>query len=435
MVRTLLSAPPTGRVGRYPKHPFNVKGLPYTLTPCGLARVLPGETLQNIYMESRLVTDPIANKLSPWALEYFVFYCRVTDLLNDSIRDMFIDPDNVDLTATLGIASRDQAWNTAKGGIDYLKRCTQRVWEEYFSDEGDTFASHLVSGVDASVNGHPIIPFRDLFWMDSITEVGDMPDGGAISGATNADDLEALMNAFEHLRALGIANMTYEDFLRSYGMAIPNKDENKPELIAHWKDSQYPTNTVTEGTGAVTSAVSAVFKNSMRDPKMFKEPGFLVMYQVVRPKLFYTGMVGSLAAHAGRAWDWVPNYLYEASAQPMPETALKTFAADTGPLGDRLTATDPYIVDMHDDLIHGDQFTNRNTFADGANIADIPGYHGLDKPASASIGNETMRYPTSADMTGLFVTAADCYAVADGFFSLSIKGRQVDYTQGNLAQI
>ena len=46
-MRTLMSAPPTSRVGRYPKHPFIVNAKPFTLQPIGIARVLPGETLKD----------------------------------------------------------------------------------------------------------------------------------------------------------------------------------------------------------------------------------------------------------------------------------------------------------------------------------------------------------------------------------------------------
>ena len=65
-MRTLMSAPPTSRVGRYPKHPFKVNAIPFTLQPIGIARVLPGETLKNIKFEDRVVTKPIVNPIVGW---------------------------------------------------------------------------------------------------------------------------------------------------------------------------------------------------------------------------------------------------------------------------------------------------------------------------------------------------------------------------------
>ena len=59
----------------------------------------------------------------------------------------------------------------------------------------------------------------------------------------------------------------------------------------------------------------------------------------------------------------------------MPFTSLKKFTADTGPLGDRTTATDGYFVDMRDLFLYGDQFQNMAAFnAVPANVANINGF-------------------------------------------------------------
>jgi len=115
-----MSAPPTSRVGRYPKHTFQTRELPFTLQPICFARVLPGETLNNIFFESRVVTDPIRNALIGWKKEYYFFYIKATDLGLDEFKQMFVDPTNTDLSVTLGNASNDAVWYTAKGGVDYL---------------------------------------------------------------------------------------------------------------------------------------------------------------------------------------------------------------------------------------------------------------------------------------------------------------------------
>ena len=99
MVRTLLSAPPTGRVGRYPKHNFLMQTKPFTLHPVAMARVLPGETLKNAKFEARIVTSPVVNPIIGWKQQFFLFYVRITDLMNDAIRDMFVDPTNAEITA------------------------------------------------------------------------------------------------------------------------------------------------------------------------------------------------------------------------------------------------------------------------------------------------------------------------------------------------
>nr|QJB20795.1 MAG: major capsid protein [Microvirus sp.] len=427
-MRTLLSAPPTSRVGRYPKHPFMVRELAYTAQPFFIAPVLPGETMDNLYFESRVITDPVLNPIIGWKKQYFFFYVRITDLLSDTIRDMFIDPTNTDLTATLGSASSSQPYYSAKGGMNWAKRCVERITAEYFRDEGEAWNSNVVTG------DIPIVPIRDRLWMDSITDDDDMPVGADPSAMTDASDLEALMNAFEHLRAMGVANMTYEDFIRSYGIPIPSKDENKPELLANFSDFQYPSNTINPSSGAPSSAVSWVFKNGSRKPKFFKEPGFVVGISVTRPKLYFGGLKGSLADFMSRAWDWMPRYLMEGAAVPMPETSLKRFGADTGPLGDRSTATDEYWVDMRDLLIHGDQFQNMAMTADNANPADSAANHLFALPPGDN--HHAYKYLTEAQCKAFFVDAAGTafHIRQDGYVSLSVKGKQVDYTAANIAE-
>lgn len=421
-MRTLMSAPPTDRVGRYPKHTFRVNAKPFTLQPVMLARVLPGETLKNLYFEARMVTSPILNPIIGWKQEFYYFYVRITDLMDDAIRDMFIDPENGDLGATKGVGANDDAWYTAKGGINWLQLATTRVCDAYFRDDGEATADYLYEA-----GGYPIVQIRENTFLDSLTDQDLMPVGDDVADATTLADLDRLMDAFEQLRALGIASMSYEDWLRSNGIAIPNKDENKPELLARWSDFQYPSNHIgTDSTnqGVPTSAVSWVFRNGNRDPKFFKEPGFIVGYAVTRPKVYFGGLAGSAAGFAARAWDWMPNYL-----RGMPETQLKHFAVDTGPLGDRTTLADGYWLDMRDELLYGDQFQNVKAF--GADPSTDYNNHLLPLPAGTDI---KFKYPSKAMIDGLF-TAATGVVMADGYVSLSVKGHEVDYTQGNVAEV
>lgn len=419
MVATLLQqAAPTERVGRYPKHPFLINALPFTASPFMIAPVLPGETLTNLYFEARAVSDPVKNKLIGWKHEYMFFYVRITDLLQDQIKDMFVDPNNTDLGATLGKATNDQSFYTAKGGIDYLFRSMVAIMKWYFADEDQTLTV-------SSLTGQHFVQIKDTFWMDSLTDKDLMPEGAAISGATDAGDLDRLMDAFEQLRALGIANMTYEDWLRQMGISIPNKDENKPELIARFGDYQYPSNTIDPTTGAPSSAVSWVFKNGSKDPKFFKEPGFVVGIAVTRPKVYFAGLAGSAAGWMSRAWDWMPSYL-----SAMPETSLKNFAGDTGPLGDRTTAPDGHWIDMRDVLLYGDQFQNVSAF----NV--VPANVGAENMLALPTGDTfNTKNPTEAMAKALFKTGGSENIKMDGYVSFNIKGAQVDHTQGNLALI
>jgi len=416
-MKSLLSAPPTDRVGRYPKHTFRVNSKPFSIQPFFSARVLPGETLRNLYFESRVVTSPVVNAIIGWKKEYYFFYVRITDLLNDAMKEMFVDPANAEITTSVAAANNASLYE-ANGGVQWTRLAMRRCVETYFRDQDEAW------NIAVDAEGLPIAQIRENTFMDSLTDKDLMPEGAAIAGATDMADLERLMEAFEQLRALGIANMTYEDWLRSQGIAIPNKDENKPELLARFSEYQYPSNTIEPTTGAPSSAVSWVFKNGERSPKFFKEPGFLIGLSVTRPKVYFGGLSGSAHGFAKRAWDWMPNYLRE-----MPETSLKYFALDTGPVGVRTTDADAYFLDMRDELIYGDQFQNISVFNNAP--SNVPADHILPLPDTSL----NWRYPSAAMCMSLFTDTNAGRIRHDGYVSLSVKGHEVDFTARNAANI
>ena len=413
-MRTLVSAPPTSRVGRYPKHPFLASSLAFTAQPIMLARVLPGETLNNVFFESRVITDPVSNPIIGWKKEYFFFYIRISNLMLDAVKDMFVDPTNAEIAGMDEAANLQQTY-AAKGGIDWLAKCMERIVYHHFRDEGEDVSDFVTA------DGRYIVPIRQNSFLDSLTDKDQISEGAAIAGATDAGDLDRLMDAFEMARTLGMANMSYEDFLRSYGISVPEYDEDKPELLCHFSDWQYPSNTINPSTGAPTSAVSFVFKNGNRDPKFFAEPGFVVGVTVTRPKVYYGGLAGFNAGFAQRAWDWMPNYLMN-----VPEAALKAFTAGTGALGDRTVDTDQYWIDMRDELLYGDQYHNVRAFDPDAADMTAGAFNMVGLPSTSL----NWKYPSETMIKSMFVDAAGtAYTIReDGYVGLSIKGMQVDYT-------
>lgn len=421
-VSTVLDASTTDRVGRYPRHMFNVQAMPYSIQPLAIAPVLPAESLTNLFFESRCITSPIRNSIIGWKKEYFAFYVKVTDLLQDAIRNMFVDPTNTDLSATLGVAANDTAYYTAKGGVPYLKLAIERIAATWFRDAGE-------SATNVVINNYPAAQIREGFYLDSLTDKDDMPEGAALATATDAGDLDRLLLAFEQLRAMGLAKMDYEDFLRSYGISVPDKDQDRPELLFHCSDFQYPSNTVNPVDGTPSSAVSWVFRQGEnRKRKFFKEPGFVIFLTVTRPKVYFSGLAGNAAAHMSRAWDWMPALLHE-----HPQTSLKQFPVAAGPLGDRAVDPDSYFLDMRDVLTYGDQFHNRQSF--DASMAGAEGvFHAVPLPD----GNLKWKYPTEASVKKFFsdtATAGRQNIYEDGYISLQIMGKQRDMTRGNIALV
>lgn len=422
--RTLLSAPPTERVGRYPKHPFNIGSRPFVIRPFALAPVLPGESLTSAYFESRVITDPIVNSIIGWKKEYFFFYVRMSDLLSDQIKGMFTDPSNSELE---GEVADLPAWYVAKGGINWSRLAMERILIHYFRDDGeDPWAN--VTGA-----GLPFAKVKDIVFTDSLTDESDMPVGEEILEGQSMQDFEGLMMAFEQLRAMGMTEMSYEDYLRSHGIVVADPTQGKPELIWHLSDWQYPSNTIDPTNGTPRSAVSWVFKNTLRKPKMFKEPGFVIGVTVTRPKMYLGGLRGSAAGFMNRSWDWMPAML-----AAMTATRLKHFEAGTGPLGDRSGTAggteSEYWLDMSDILTHGDQYIDTSLGTALAPIATAPYLAALP---SWSGGEDSLNkeYLSIPQLEALFVNSASAFVREDGVVNLSIKGKQVDMTNLGVGQL
>jgi hypothetical protein len=415
---------PTDRIGRYPKHTFNVRSMPFSVTPFGIAPVLPGETLKSLFMESRVITDPIKNPITGWKKDYFFFYVKATTLYGDAIRNMFIDlDDNVELSLTQGAATTTLPYYTAKGGVPYLELAVRSITDTYFRDEGEFYNNKPL------INGYPVAQIRETSWMDTLLDKDLVPEQSQIDAAADTGDLERLMLAFEQLRSMGLANITYEDYLASFGINLDTQQElDRPTLLMHTNDFQYPSNTVNPADGTPSSAVSWVFRQGENKKRaFFKEPGFIVGVTVTRPKIFFGGQAGNMAAHMSRAWDWMPELLIN-----MPSHSLKKFdsvnptapaTATLGPLGVRSTTTDQYFVDMRDLLNHGDQFQNRLVF-DPLQASNLSEINGVQLPDSTL----NWRYPTEAQVKLFFKTAGSEYIREDGYFALSIMGKQRDAT-------
>lgn len=404
MVGAISILPPQGRISRRPKHKFQLRTKPYQLVPFMIAPVLPAETLESVWMEAREVTDPIKNPIIGWSTEWWIFYVKIRDLnQRDTLDDLFINP-TASVSSLNGAAG--VAWYHSGGAPNYSNMCMERVVQTYFRDQGE-------APFDALIGSYPAAQYRDQGWLDSVIDTNTLAAGSGDPGAsTNPEQLDKLMDAYEYLRSMQLTQMTFEDYCRTFGINLAVDKPHTPELLWHGTDWSYPSNTVDPTTGTPSSAVSWVVKNSSREKKLFKEPGFIFGVHTVRPKIYFDNQEGSLASYLDTGLSWLPAIMADA-----PETSLREFAtgAGVGPLG--ATPTNAYWVDMRDLFLYGDQFLNFEP--DGAtNSVALP---------TAALGR---KYPSEADMDALFVGETAKFARSDGFVSMSIKGTQVDYTGG-----
>ena len=410
------------RVPRKPKHTFHIKHEPYAIQPFMIAPVLPGETLKNLLMQSRAVTDPIKNSLIGWWLDHYFFYVKLRDLATDptggfssgvskaTIEDMLLDQ-SAGLTMANGLDEYYQgAAATATAlGYPWLTECVNRIVKSYFRSESEGNLDHKIGNLQAA-------SILDTGAWDSVILDADMPTD-TIDGTTvpiDVVDAEGKWETWQYMRQMGLTDMSFEDYLATFGVRTKPEETGDPELVRFVRNWQYPSNTVNPSDGSVASAVSwAVTERADKD-RFFKEPGFLIGVTVARPKLYFSKQQHYAAGMLTNALDWLP-----AVMKDNPFTSLKKFDASTGPLADQYDAA--YWVDVRDLFVYGDQFVNFDLTSTENGLVALPDKtHAL--PSAA-------KYPSATDVRALFSTVGtDYYVKQDGVVSLNILGTQLDHT-------
>lgn len=403
----------TARVLRRPQYDFTIRQRPFAITPFLLAPVLPGETMQYLMLQARTVTEPINSALLGMWLEYYVFYVKhrdLTDIATD-LEDMVL---HVDDPFTTVEASDDPTNYAAKGCVDWMHYCLKRVTEEYFRDEGEAWDTYKIGSYLPAAK---VMRGRET-WMQSICDTADIeaidtsvdldvqagtPDYVTLEGS----DISDLLRNYEYLRDMQLVNMSYEDWLMTYGVKSAPEVSHRPELLRYMREWNMPSNVV----AADSSPRYAVMWSTMEradKPRKFKEPGFIFGVTVLRPKAYMGLQHGQAAGLLNDAYGWLPAMLAN-----QKESRLKSVSHTDLLLPD---FTEDYTIDLGDIYTYGDQFCNYT-------LADAPG--ALDLPQSTV----NQKYPDGDDADSYFVTpATNNYASTDGTVRLSIKTRTRDVT-------
>lgn len=419
------------RKTRNPQHPFNIRSRPFEITPFMIAPVLPGETMSNLLMQSRVVSDPILNPLIGWWMEYYFVYVPLVALANGrsygipitDVQDMFIDP-AADIASATGLtqSANDATTYTYKGAMPWLNLCLQQIADDWFRDENDVDA-----GGAGYIENYPGA-YRDRRnGFQSLLADNTTGDDDELPGVDPIEEQVAPLTGFtteydkwEILRDSGLTDVTYEDYLRAQGAPVENQAETidgvpivRSELMRYIRKWSYPTNHVDPTDGTPTSALSYSVVERADKRRLFKHPGFLVGVTVCRPKIYLGSQKGSLVGLLKNYKAWPSVVLKD---YPYTSLLKVTHSATDGPLQNQ--ATQDYWVDAKDLYLYGDQFVNY-----AMAVADN---HGIAFPTDVASGPSAEdRIPTLAQVKSFFVDAAGTknFFRQDGVVHLDIKSR------------
>lgn len=404
---------PSSRVLRKPQHKFFLQNRPWQLQPICLIPVLPGETMKNLLIQSRVVSDPLKSQLLGWWLEYFFFYVKISDLDQDAympgITNLFLDPlfDKTPYAMT-----SDAEMQYRNDGIPWLQQCIHIVRDEYFRDPGDT--------VVHSIGEHHIAAVNDENFMNSLHLSSEVAQAD-IDVDLNADttittsEIDKAMRLYQNLLMGGLVEMSYPDFLATYGIKIPDMGQSggaqkKPELIRYIRDWTYPTVNVNASTGAPTSAAFWSVSERADKARFFREPGFIFGLQVVRPKVNFANQWALASNYLDNMFSWLP-----AVMASDPKTSIRKFAPTTGPLN----LASEYVLDMKDLFLYGESYYNIISTSIGQGKVALP-------KVSGAVADRS--YATATDADGFFKTATVHSFLSDGIVSVNIAGQQRDTT-------
>lgn len=404
MVKLLTDQPKTGRMLRRPTHTFQLRHRPFVIQPFCIAPVLPGETMANALVQARGVVDPIKNPLIGWHTEYYLYYVKLTDLAaREDFVELMLQP-NKDLS---GLNSSAKADTYHYGGaLDFVQMCLDQVVAWDFRDQGDDIADHQVDGM-------PVAALNMKHWVESIMDTDDLPgsDGANTAATPTPETLDDWIIQWEHMRALNMTTMSYEEWLKTWGVKVAEVEKpHQPELLRYMREWHYPVNTVDPADGTPSSAVSWATSFRADQDRLFKEPGFIFGVTLCRPKVYLGAQKGAGVHMLDTALSWLPAMLRDE-----PFTSLRRYAGETGPLAGA-TGQEGYWVDVRDLFIHGDQFINFSLSDTAAAIVSLP-----DLGTTTAVSNKL--YPSDTDIDGLFVGTTDATRLCrqDGVVQFSIK--------------
>lgn len=410
-----------GRVMRKPAHTFTLKEVrPFQIQPVCIAPVLPGETMERALLQARIVTDPLANSMIGWWAEFYFFYVKFSDLDEAAdLTDMMLDPEKDMSSHDASAVAPMYHYGDAETNINFVQLCLKRITETYFRDEGEAWDDYTTGSLPlCKINTQDI---RDSLILEADVETAfdvDLTDAGGIGGATvTAAEIDEVMRQYEWMRQNTMINMSYEDYLATFGVRTQKENSRIPKLLRYMKDWTYPTNTVDPSTGTPSSAAVWSISERLDKKRSFREPGFIFAVQVLRPKVYSATQRGTLSSWMNKAQDWLPAVLSDD-----PYASMRKFTGATGPYPG---IVDDYLLDIKDLLLHGEQFLNFDPAA-----ADGDG--AVTQPSQPS-GTGTplvVKYPTTANGNSLFADTSTpkYYAKSDGVINFGILGRQVDTT-------
>lgn len=428
MVKVVTERERVGRNLRKPNCPFHLRDVsPFAIQPMLCHPVLAGETMTSLLLQSRVVTDPLAERLIGAWCEYYFFYVKLRDLDGRAdFEEMIVDPEK-SMSSYDGTTDGKHFFLANPGSdirIDWVDLCLKRVTETYFRAEGEAWD-------DAKYGTLPVAMINSMNVADNLAEQDNVlqeadddltsttAGQGDGTSAVKVSEIDLAMREWQMKRMHRVTDMTFADYLKAQGVTAETAPLNEPELLRYIKDWTYPTNTIDPTDGSATTACSWSLQERADKDRYFREPGFIFGVQIIRPKVYFSYQRSTAIGLMNDAFSWLPTQLDD---DPYSSLALVT-TGDTP-----FTSPDAdYVFDRKDLFMYGEQFLNFDPA--GANDKGA-----IQLPTiNEGLKGVNSKYPTSTMIDSVFSdTVTNKYVQTDGVVQLNILSRLEDTTPDSL---
>ncbi len=413
MVTVSVIQPGTTRERHHRRPNFPIAGTmkPFGLFPIMCHPVLPGETLKSATSKMTVVSQPLVNPLAGAWLEGWLFYVKLTDLDRD-LGQMFI-ADDYSQTGWASTAARERYFNW-NGGIDWVRKCTERVHDAYFIMEGEVPAK--LSSPDIDIR---LIKLNSRSWFQNLR----FEPAETALDTTGEKDHADQMSAWQMLQQMQMTELTYEAYLQQYGVSSTRLGIGEPEILRFTRSWTKPTNVIDPTDGSPSSAWVWNDEMKLEKDKRFDEPGFILQCAAIRPKMYQKGQLYSMLGNLWGFSDWYPAYTLRD-----PTASVKRIGTDNLVFQTDLNAAEgevQLLYDHQDLFSHGEQFVN-----DMSPFYLWPMSEGWSTVAAATPADVRGEYADETSIQALFVgTAQNTERCAyEGITSLTIAGHIQDTT-------
>lgn len=365
--------------------------------------VLPGETMKDFRQSLRVRLDGIKNDSSGWWLHEYLFFVPIRAMRD---WDAEFEPMFTDQNATLTTyTTYDHTVGASHGAASYLVQGAAVVRDAFFrpEEERDPTAVNTTNWKLRMNHKNALHSLAEGF-LDSADFNIDLD----ASGTVTASELEQAMIKWRQVASLGLTELNYDQWLREYGINIPRSDLPEPELLRMTRQWAMPTRIVDPSTGSPANYILWNTKMSSGTKKWFKEPGFLMCFASVVPKVYIDNLYPA-APHLTQSKFWNPPETWAHQLALYQEEA--SAVGGEGPL--KLTS-EAYSWDTRDLLAHGDQFLNNAA-------TDVP---------TVTLTAADKDYIPDADLATFFISDTEREALAIGRANPSILGHVMDGSIG-----